>query len=271
MLKINKIIKEEWENIVISEQEYNPDDKIDFNAIDLYSEYQKLNKLLFNGNVPEVPMKWSTRKTALGHVKFQRNRKLREVKNIQLWMSTFFDVNYRQFLNTLAHEMIHVLLVSSPNPPQSPHGYEFMKEANRINNMGLGFNITVRNGEDIAMSDIAKKSVSGKKFIGIIFDIDNKNFLAVTSPQVYERDFDSLIRIFDGAVNNRFKYKRVEINVIESQDPTLVRYSQQRNFSRSISYTPLTDEELNNLLDNDIIKTVIIERGKEKIISEEIQ
>lgn len=280
-LDIRKIIREEWENVVlseeewedvlISEEEYQPNDKLDLNNVNLYTEFQKLNQSLFGGNVPEVPMKWSRRKTALGHVKFQRSLNTGQVKNIELWMSTFFDITYRQFLNTLAHEMIHVLLETSPNPPYLPHGREFHREADRINAMGLGFNITETNGEDLAMSDATKQRIAGKKFIGIILDLDGKDFLAVTSRQVYERDFESLVNIFDGLVNRRHKYNRVEINVVESQNTELMKYKQQRSFARGISYSPLSEELMVELLNGNIFKTVTIERDKEKLVAEEIQ
>ena len=270
-LDINQIIKEEWENIIISENEYGIDDKIEFDKINLYTEFQKLNQSLFGGDVPEVPMKWGRRKTALGHVKFQLDRRTREIQNMSLWISTFFDVNYRQFLNTLAHEMIHVLIESTPHAPQDAHGYNFQMQAERINGMGLGFNITKTNGEDIGMSDIAKKRLAGKKFIAIIIDLDGSYNLAVTSRPVYERDFDSLLNVFNGAVKTRRKYRKVEINVIESQNVELMQYSQQRSFNRSISHSPISDEFVEELLNDNIIKSVVIEQGKENIISEELQ
>jgi len=270
-LDIIKLIKEEWEDILISENQYSADDKIDFNKINLYTEFQKLNQSLFSGDVPEVPMKWGTRKTALGNVRFKRDRRTKEVRNMVLWISTFFDVNYRQFLNVLAHEMIHVLLESTPHQPRNPHGYEFMEQAQRINGMGLGFNITKTNGEDIGISDHAKQRLSGKKFVVIILNFDGYDSIAVTSRQVYERDFESLVGIFERIVNNTNKYKRVEINIIESQNPELLKYPQQRNFSRSISHMPITEEFLEELLNDNIVGTVVIEKGKENVVSEEIQ
>jgi len=269
--EVQKIIKEEWEEFIISEVEYQDDDKIDFSKIDLYNEYHKLNEPLFGSSVPEVPMKWSKRKTALGHVKFWRNRSTGEVIKQELWISTFFDVTYRQFLNVLAHEMIHVFLNSSEYPPREAHGRRFMEQAQRINSMGLGFNITKSNGEDIAMSSVALQRAVGKNFIALLFDFDGKQYIAVTSRQVYERDFESLVTLFERVINQRGKFNRVEINVVESQNPQLMKYRQQRNFTGNVGYAPLTDELMEELLDDNIIKTVTLERGQERMVAETIR
>ena len=50
-----------------------------------------------------------------------------------------------------------------------------------------------------------------------------------------------------------------------------MRFKQQRNFVRSVSYSALSDELMDDLLNGNIIKTVTIERGKEKMVAEEVQ
>lgn len=264
--RLFNVIKEEIETFFISEDD-STDEIIDFDTINLQKEFNVLNRQLFDGEVPDLPLKWSRRKGALGHVKVQVNRRTREILSMELWMSTFFAVTIRQFLNTMAHEMIHVLLNTQDVANAfNPHGREFLREADRINAMGLGFNITKTNGEDLAVSD--KTKLNAKPLIAIIFDIDGQFSVGVTTSNIYQRDFNRMVEIFQHIINSG-KYNRVEINVIESQNPQLLKYSQQRSFQRSIGHAPITDEFLEELLNDNIIKTITLESGKDQMIAEE--
>lgn len=256
--KLINIIKEEIEEIIISEEEYNAEDVVDFDNINLRKEFNKLNNILFNGEVPEIPLKWSKRKTALGHVRQKINRATGQIFDMELWISTFFEVTYRQFLNVLAHEMIHVLLnTQNSNNTFDPHGREFMREAERINSLGLGFNITKTNGEDLALSKQTKERISGQEKIAIVFDFDGQYSVAVTTPRVYKRDHYNLLNTLQH-VTNKGRFKRIEVNVIKSSNPELMRYRQQRTFERKVSHAPISDELLNELLDDDVLRTVVI-------------
>lgn len=201
--RLIEIIQEEIEEIIMSE-EYANDEIIDFDNINLQTEFDKVNAEIFNGQVPRVPLKWSKRKRALGHVKMRVNRATRELLSTELWISTFFAVNYQQFRNVLAHEMIHVLINTQDTENiyvSGGHGPNFMREAARINALGLGYNITKTNGEDLALSDKTLQRTAGKLRIAIVFDMDGKFNIAVTTRQVYERDFETLIRILENALN----------------------------------------------------------------------
>ena len=266
------IIKEEIENIIISE--YEEDEIIDFDKINLQQEFDKLNAQLFNGEVPRVPMKWSKRKTALGHVKskVQRDRLTgrRELLNMELWMSIFFAVTYRQFLNTLAHEMIHVKLNSEDiRYAFDPHGWRFMEEARKINDMGLGFNITQRNGEDLPISDKMMSKLEGKQRIAIVLNLDGNYSITTTSPSVYQNEFEDLINTLQYVID-RGKFNKVEVNAIESANPKLAALRQSRTFRRGFSHSPLSDDLLEELLEDNIIKTVTLEKGKERMVAEEL-
>ena len=272
-MEIKDIIQEEIETFFISEEQVD-DEIIDFDNINLLQEFNVLNRELFGGDVPNVPLKWSRRKSALGHVRMKVNRTTRELLSMELWMSTFFAVTYQQFLNTMAHEMIHVLLNTQSVERTGieelyydPHGREFMKEADRINSMGLGFNITKSNGEDLAVSDKTKANI--KPLIAMIYDFDGQYNVGVTTPNVYQRDFDRLVEILQHAIN-RGKYNRIELNVIETQNPQLLKYTQQRSFQRSVGHASISDELLGELLDDNIIKTVTLERDREPMVAEEV-
>ena len=249
--KLNQIITEEISNIfeVIN---YSDSDIINPNEIDLYGEYNKLNKQLFNNQLPEVPMKWGARKGSLGHVNAMVNRRTGESKVNHLTISAFHSLPYKTFKNTLAHEMIHVkqLTDGSHYMAASPHGFKFQQEANRINQMGLGFNITTKSDEDLGVSDNVKKNT--KRMIGIVLKIDNKLFACTTTPNVFNSEFENVIKLFQKLVNNG-KYRNVEILVVDTNNGDLLKTPMKRTFRNGISYAPISNELLSELLKDHII------------------
>lgn len=279
MMKVNPDIKEEIEEIIISEEEYNPDDIVDFNKIDLRKEFNRLNELLFNGEVPKVPLKWSKRKKALGHVRSRIDKRERKIYSVELWISTFFSVTYKTFLNTLAHEMIHVL-INSRNPMNAydPHGRDFMEEANRINSMGFGFEITKTNGENLKISKQTRERIGGRRFVVLVLEINGTYSIAVTTPQVYNRDHHELFNMLQNIVN-KGKYKDIEINVIESTNPELMKLPQARTLASRIRSFSVGDDLLEELLDDKIVRTIVMTKnnredtkdGESGIVAEEIE
>ena len=248
--RLNQIIKEEIGNIfeIVS---YNDDDVINPNEIDLYDEYSKLNKLLFNNQLPEVPMKWGARKGSLGHVNAMVNTRTRESKVNSLTISTFRALPYRTFKNTLAHEMIHVKqLTDGSHNSSNPHGYKFQGEANRINQMGLGFNITTRNEEDLGVSDETKKNV--RSMVGIVLKLDNRLYACTTTLNVYNGEFENVVKLYQKLINNG-KYRDVEILVVDTNNGELLKTPMKRTFKNGISYSPISNELLSELLKDHII------------------
>lgn len=254
--KLKEVIKK-----VINE-EYDRQDIIDFKTINLQQEYDKLNKLLFNGELSRVPLKWNVSKRLLGHVQYLHSRAGFGFQINHLAISTFYDLPYSSFLNTLAHEMIHVKTILFANrgfistrDVDDKHGYYFLKEAKRINDMGLGFSIAKLNSDPLQIS--SKSMKNAKTVIAFIIDLDGKQNIAVTSPSVYHAQLDQIFKIFQMAVNKR-KYRKVIITYIESNNPKLMQLPEQRSFMSSIPYTPLTDELAGQLKGSKFINAVTI-------------
>lgn len=251
--KLFQLIAEEYQNL--QEVEYQDDDIIDPTRVNLRDEYRKLNTQLFNDELPTVPMKWSNRKGNLGHVRAQINRVTREAKIAYLAISSFHAMPYKIFRNTLAHEMIHVKLLSNgQDDPHSHHGHAFHSEGRRINDMGLGYNITTRSEDQLEVSDLAMKKASGKSFICMILEIDGRKMLNVTTQRVYDAEGQNVFNLFQKLVN-RGKYREVNIMVVESSDPELIKYRVSRTFQRGLSYAPISDELLDRLLQGDVIRS----------------
>lgn len=267
-MNIKSVIQEEVKLFLTENQQYQDTDKIDFRNINLYNEYNELNQQLFGGKLPKVMMKWSSRKTSLGHVNFRVERRSTEIIINHLAISNFYAMTYRVFLNTLAHEMIHIEQKEKGYYEEiryNPHGNFFRSEAHRINNMGLGYNITKSNEEQLGVSDKTKNSM--KSLIGIILNIDGKYYISVTTPNVFNAQHLILFRIFEKLVT-RGKYKKVEITVVETQNPELIKYRVAKSFN-SVAYAPLSDALFEQLLEDKIIKNVVFERDKEPVMSEE--
>ncbi len=261
---IENIINEELDRF-LNEIEYQDNDIIDKSKIDLSAEYSKLNQQLFNNQLPKVQMRWSTRKSNLGHVSAYINRKTNENKINHLAISGFYAMPYMVFKNTLAHEMIHIKLLSTnEHNIRDPHDYNFFREANRINGMGLGYKITKSSEEQLGVSDTVKNN---KILIAIILEIDNKKFLSVTTPIVFQRDSHNIYRIFNNLVS-RGKYRSVKITAVESKNGELLKYRTGKSYANGVAYAPLSDELLNQLLQDTVIDRREFQLGGEQGISE---
>jgi hypothetical protein len=266
-MNLISIITEELNSFLAEIKEYGNEDIIDAKDINLQAEYDKLNQELFNNELQRVPLKWSNSKRALGRVRALSNRFTGEVKIMLLAISGFYNTPYRVFKNTLAHEMIHVKTLSTGKRDWGgSHGYNFQREADRINGMGLGYAITAVNTEEIAVSDKSKANM--KTLIGVIVNIDGKYYLSVTTPNVFNTEFDSVIKLYERLVNSG-KYNSVELTAVETKNPQLLSFRIQRSYKRTISYGNLSDELLGQLLEDNIIKEIRIKRGVPTAISEE--
>ena len=129
----------------------------DVNTINLDSEFNKLNKLLFSNEVEKIPMSFAD----LGRRKLGQTQIFNLTgieKPVGLKMSNSFT-SLKSFINVLAHEMIH-MLVAQRNlkhfldtkkilPKEKHHGKSFNVEMKRINRMNSGIIIKSHyKGED---------------------------------------------------------------------------------------------------------------------------
>jgi hypothetical protein len=263
-MKILSIINEEVGNFL---NEFADEDMVDSRNIDLQKEYDDLNKQLWDGKLPKVQLKFDSKKNGYGRVHGQIERFTRKVMINYLAISNLYKFTYRQFRNIMAHEQIHVYQMGVKNE-RGGHGWDFEREARRINGMGLGFEITARNGEDIAVSDQAKQSFSNKKLIALVTNMDGSYAITVTTPSVYEKEKDQFFHIYDLAVNRFRRYRSVDITVIETSNPEIMGFPVSRTFMRSVRSIPLADRLLEQLLNDKIIKEVKIKRDVPMQVSE---
>ena len=225
--------------------EINNEDIINPQKIDLYAEYNRLNNLLFNNQLPEVTMKWNNRRGSLGLVNFFYNKNLRESKINFLAISSFHATPYRVFNDVLAHEMIHIkTMVTKTFDLKDGHGRPFTNEANRINSMGLGFNITKTNDEELNVSDKVKENA--KTLIAIIIRLDGKFYISVTTPSVFNAEYNYIVNIYQKLLNYG-RYKTIDILAIQTKNPELLKYGIRRSYKNRIKYFDLPINFFNEL------------------------
>jgi len=227
-------------------KDHTDDEIVDFNEIDLQREFTKLNKLLFNDSLYPVEMLWNTHKAAHGVVKATRNRLTGEIKIKSLGMSRFYEIKYKDFKDTLAHEMIHVYWLQKEI--NCHHDWRFIQQMNRINSMGLGFNVSVKkDSSNLGISnEISEKKV---QYVICIINMDGADFLATMTNNAYQNEASLIGNIFKYAVK-KGKYKKITGMFYKSSDPLLRKEKIQRTFKSSISYSKLLPERKKVLEDN---------------------
>ena len=242
--KLRKIIRE---MIMAEAYEHTDDEIVTFENIDLAHEFNKMNKLVFNDELTMVPLNWSTSKVRHGHVSYRRRFDGTVERIHGLFLSKFFKIPYNKFKDTLAHEMIHVKNLQDDmklnrRSAKGGHGYDFIREMNRINAMNLGFKVDVTETNKFDVSD----DVKGKNVYFVILKlsgIKNGDFIAVMTPGAFVERKETLERIFNNLIKAR-KYRSVTLEYYQSNSPKLMAHTVQRSFARSISYTPIKPEEI---------------------------
>lgn len=269
MKNLKYIINEVINELYLNEIEYNDDDVLDLSKVNLKSEYNKYNSMLFNNEAPNIPLTWSNRKGALGHVSFMRNRNTGEIKIKKLAITTFYDLTYRIFKNTLVHEMIHAYLLGKgiidgwSRFAPDPHGQHFHRLADKFNSMDLGFNITKENTDKLQLS--AKTKQNAKEVVAVFLNIDGRPNVLITSPNVFykEGEVESLSRLFQNIIS-RGKYRNVDITFVKSKNPELIGVAPTvRKFSGSgIRYAPTTSDFQKEIVDNgEVLKQINLPIG----------
>lgn len=218
-------------------KEHTNDEIVDFNEINLQYEFDKLNDLLFNGELYPIEMLWNKKKSAHGTVKATMNRKTNEITLKTLSISKFLAITYKHFKDVLAHEMIHVYWLQKN--VNAGHDYRFLQQMDRINGMGLGFNVTVK--ADSSQFELSNETKAKKKelvFFANKVDGEEKIRVSVFGYNLYKEDADTVGRIYKNLTTTG-KYKEIRGEFYLGNNPELQRHPIQRSFGSSLSYENL--------------------------------
>lgn len=109
------------------------------------SKFNEYNRLMFNNNLPELPIKLSKAKTSLGQLAFKRRRTWygRTVySDFRLRVSVHYDLSEEELEDIIIHEMIHYYIFVNRLKDKSAHGPLFRQIMKDINTK-YGRNISI--------------------------------------------------------------------------------------------------------------------------------
>lgn len=146
---------------------------------DIKKEFDELNKLLFDNEVPFPDISFDSHKTRVAWVscKGTYNKSgWSDIYDITLHYNKNLSLSQEQFRNTLAHEMIHLLLYKRKvfKDYGGDHGIYFTREMDRINNMNVGIKIAPKNDTITPFQQRQKKK---KDFYVIFFNWKDEKIL----------------------------------------------------------------------------------------------
>lgn len=111
----------------------------------LKRNFDEFNRLMFDGQLPELPIAVGNARRSLGGLHFVKVRKMFgavEYRNFHIRISAGFDLDESEIEDVLIHEMIHYYILYNKVEDTSPHGKVFRKMMKDIN-AHFGRNISV--------------------------------------------------------------------------------------------------------------------------------
>lgn len=214
----------------------------------LQSEFNFLNKTLFDNKVKPLPVRWYKMKRMLGVYHYRYNRQTRELLEENIKITTLYSFTQQQFREVLAHEMIHAY-ISQNNLEWSDHGSVFTREASRITS--LGYRITVRNDQpleveperDVYLPVIIAKV--GYDYALSVFAVSKLSFLLsleniygrIYEPELYNVLFSKVRKFPRTNITSTFKIKwyRIDKNLydnIKNNDKKLKEYDVLQSYEK---------------------------------------
>jgi hypothetical protein len=235
-MKFGKYLLEE--NIFLT---MKPDDFVTKTNINLQREYDNLNKSLFNNELEKYPLKWSNRK-GVGGTTVSTGVKNKPstwvLKHIEI--SLYYETTYGDFLNVLAHEMIHVKLTQEKtSDPSGGHGIFFKSEMNRINQMNKGIKIT--NKMDLTNKAPVKTGGKIKHVAVAMIKFSNEKGIVVYNFKNISRILETF-RAYPAAW-----YIDKTIYFVKSDDIRLSKYPVKRSQSGNFGYYTIDDATWNEI------------------------
>jgi len=247
------IITENQYRLLKENYEHKRDEIVDFKNINLQYEYDKLNNLLFDNKLPRIQIRWSMTKNSHGHLKIIRNRTTGIVLSIVgMSMSKFYSVPYYVFTNTLAHEMIHVYqAINNITEINNNHGPVFFREASRINNMGLGFNVSEK-VNSTQLGSTTSQFVKTKTRIVMVSKFDSIEKIHFMTENAFYDSIDELKQLLNYLTKN--KYNEIMGKFYKVNIPNVEIFYINRKISGLTGYLIDSSQRLQSLLP-DIMKS----------------
>ena len=255
-----KLFPEVW---AAHKSEINPaanDSPLDFKSVDMQSDYNRLNQEMFNGELAPVPLKWIHQKYKIGITVFNSDGSVDYAG-----VSNFYNITRQQYLDVLAHEMIHVWIAQKGLREPNHHGPIFMAKLDELNVRFPNFKITkTENAADYNISGL----VTPKEYGVVLFDEDGKFSVVVVNAEVM--DNKEAIEEFIGGMKSHgaIHFKNLKLRLYKSSYPDLAKFKIKKSLSlRAMEVFVLTDEMAAEIQQDEPIREVdfsIYEKGSKK-------
>lgn len=149
--------------------------------------FTELNRVIFKGQLPEIPIKLTNAKSYAGMIcykrRLDRNRKW-QYSDFKMRWSNYHDRSADAIDDILLHEMIHLLILHNQMTDTAPHGHMFRSAMEKINRE-WGRHITI--SERIARSDPETDSRLKDHIVGIVtFKDGNSGLLVPAAAKFHE-------------------------------------------------------------------------------------
>ena len=164
-------------------------------AFDLKKYYDEYNNLYFDGELPEITLRYKNIRPHGVCVSFQ-NRETKLLRLDRIEISNKYHMSYENFRNILVHEMIHAYLSVNQMTEREMHGIKFRRVMRQINNAHPELDVAL-NAEMEGIAQQNKKTFD-------VFLVDkhrgpNQYIIVTCKPENSDEWLDAIIRRYYGS------------------------------------------------------------------------
>lgn len=230
---------------------------IDINKTDLKKDFDYLNKLMFDNKLIPIKLEWFKNKNIIGLATFVGN----QAESIKI--SIFFKMTRKQYMEVLAHEMVHVFMHQQGINDSTVHGNKFIKFINDLNKKFPEFNI--KPTEDASYYTVNNNI---KKPIGVIvFTLDDNDYMGIfvdrniiDNSEILSKFVADIQKYIERVPNNIFvRNKKVVMDFYKGDNPELSKFKIKRVLSMSnLQFSDIKEQDLMKIQEGELLQNVKI-------------
>lgn len=222
--------EQDWNDLIDSygaKQVKESADTFDHKTTDMKKDYDMLNTKMFGGKLRPVRLKWMINKSKVGIMTYNGT----EIDYVGI--STFYKMTRQQYLDVLAHEMIHVYLDQMNLNEKDHHGPRFMAMVKDLNARFPEFDI--KKSENAEFYNVSK--ASGKTYGVLLFSHDGQyDGVIIDSKLLYDGVTldtfgQSITRYMLNPMNVFRLYKNLTLDFYNCDLPDLAKFTVKRTLT----------------------------------------
>jgi len=226
-------------------------EQFNLKSANMLADFNMLNKMMFDGEIKPVPLRLMRTKYKLGVMAYTSSGDIEYVG-----ISDFYSITRQQYLDILAHEMIHVWMEQKGMRERDHHGTKFMSKLEELNKKFPQFGI--RRSENAADYNVSG-STKSKEYGVVLFAEDDKFSLVAVNSSVVDDD-KALDEFVEGIKKHALsQFKKLKIRIYKSSHPDIPKFKVKRNLSlKSLELFVLTPELAKEIMMEDPIREVTL-------------